>query len=184
MFRWFVNRQISAFEREFGYDMSYARDILDASPRAIWLFSRIPAVARFRKDVPPDAWYAAKITVAISEDCGPCTQLAVTMAEREGVKAETIRTILAADEKAMSLEVALGFRFARAVLSRDITESDRFRAEILKRWGHRGLISLAFTIGTSRVFPTVKYALGHGRACTQVHVAGATAPLSHRESHA
>src|SRR5215469_15877392 len=63
----------------------------------------------------------------------------------------------------MSPDVALGFWFARAVLARDIDESDRLRAEILKRWGPRSLISLAFTISASRVFPTVKYALGHGR---------------------
>lgn len=99
------------------------------------------------------------------------------MAERSGVSPGAIRAVLAADEKAMSPDVALGFRFARGVLARDINESDHHRAEILKRWGPRGLVSLAFTISASRVFPTVKYALGHGRACTQVRVAGADAPL-------
>ncbi len=184
MFRWLVNRQLDAFEREFNYDVSYTRDILNASPRAVWLFSKVLPVARFRKDVPMDAWYAAKIAAALAEDCGPCTQLAVTMAERDGVSPAALRAILAADEKAMSPGVALGFRFARAVLSRDLTESDRLRAEILNRWGRIGLVSLALNIGASRIFPTVKYALGHGRACTQICVAGATAPLAHRESHA
>jgi hypothetical protein len=29
----------------------------------------------------------------------------------------------------------------------------------------------------ARVFPTVKYDLGHGRACTRISLAGADAPL-------
>ena len=184
MISWFLKRQIRAFERTFDYDASYARDILDASPRALLLFSRVSKIVGYRKDVPADAWFAANITAALAEDCGPCTQLAVTMAERSGVSPEAIRAVLAADEKAMSPEVAWGSLFARAVLARDIDESDRLRAEILKRWGPRGLVSLAFTISASRVYPSVKYALGRGRACTQVRVAGADAPLAHRASHA
>jgi hypothetical protein len=42
----------------------------------------------------------------------------------------------------------------------------------VKRWGPRALLSLAFAITASRVFPTIKYALGHGKACQRVTVAG------------
>jgi hypothetical protein len=182
MFRWFLNRQMKAFERSFDYDLSYAREIYEASPRAFWHLSRITAAAGFCEEVSRDAWYAAKFAATISEDCGPCTQLVVTMAERDGVNPATIRAILAEDKQAMPEEASLGFYFARAVLARDLVESDRLRAEILKRWGHRGVVSLALAISTSRTFPNIKYALGHGRACTLVNVAGAAAPLAHRES--
>ena len=182
MIRWFVNRQMKAFERSFDYDLSYAREIFESSRRAFWHLSRITAVAGFREDVSRDAWYAAKLAATLSEDCGPCTQLVVTMAEREGVNPATIRAILAAEKQSMPEEASLGFHFARAVLARDLAESDRLRAEILKRWGRRGLVSLALAIASSRTFPNIKYALGHGRACTVVHVAGANAPLAHRES--
>jgi hypothetical protein len=184
MIRWFLNRRMNAFEREFHYDMSYARDILGASLGAFWRFSRIFGVAKYRQDVPRDAWYAAKIAATLSGDCGPCTQLVVTMAEREGVSAANLRAILAADERAMTPDAALGFRFAQAVVCRRLAEADTLRAEVLQRWGGRALVSLAFTIASSIVFPNVKYALGHGRACTQVRVAGGNAPLAHRESHA
>lgn len=104
------------------------------------------------------------------------------MAERDGVKAATIRAILAHDKQSMPEEASIGFYFSLAVLARDFAESDRLRAEILKRWGHRGLVSLAMAIATSRTFPNIKYALGHGRACTFVQVAGAATSLAHRES--
>jgi hypothetical protein len=55
MLKWLMRRRIAAFERAYGYDTSYARDILEASPRAALLFGRIQAVAGFRRDVPKDA---------------------------------------------------------------------------------------------------------------------------------
>jgi alkylhydroperoxidase/carboxymuconolactone decarboxylase family protein YurZ len=183
MIGWLINRQMTAFERDFDYDMSYARDILSAGLGAFRRFSASFGMARHRDNVARDAWYAAKIAAAFSEDCGPCTQLFVSMAERDGVNPATLRAILAADEKAMSPDAALGYRFARAVIARDISESDRLRTEVLQRWGQRGLVSLALTIASSRVFPALKYALGHGSACTKVRVGGALAPLLHHESH-
>jgi hypothetical protein len=184
MIRWFLNRQMTAFEKKFDYDMSYARDILAAGFIAFWRFSRILGLSEHRQDVPLDAWYAAKIAATLSEDCGPCTQLVVTMAEREGVSAANLRAILADDVHAMTPDVALGLRFAQAVTSRRLAEADALRAEILQRWGNRALVSLALAIASSTVFPKVKYALGHAHACTQVRVAGTNAALAHRESQA
>jgi hypothetical protein len=42
----------------------------------------------------------------------------------------------------------------------------------VKRWGQRALVSLAFAITAARIDPTVKYALGHGKACMRVVVGG------------
>ena len=178
MIGWLVRRKLKAFERDFDYDMSYARDIYDASPRAFWKFSRILGLSEYREGAPPDAWFAAKLAATLSEDCGPCTQLVVTMAERQGVTPATLRAILSGNMDSMSPEAALGYRFTKAVLARDIPESDRLRAEIIPRWGRKALVSLALAIASSRVFPNVKYALGHGRACVHVRVAGADAPLA------
>jgi hypothetical protein len=184
MIRWFLNRRLRTFEKRFDYDLSYAREILDADLGAIWHVSQIGKAADYRKGVPLDAWYAAKIVAALSEDCGPCTQLVVTMAERAGVPPATLRAILAGDDRTMTPDSTIGFRFAHAVIRRDIGEADTLRAEIVKRWGRRALVSLAMAISTSIVFPNLKYALGHGRACAQVRVAGADARLAPRESRA
>ena len=61
MISWFLKRQIRAFERSFDYDASYARDILDASPRALFLFSWVSKIVGYRKDVPADARFATNI---------------------------------------------------------------------------------------------------------------------------
>jgi hypothetical protein len=172
MLGWLVKKRIAAFEKEFDYDMEYARDIYSASPRAFWKFSKILGISEYRQDVPLTAWFAAKIAATLAEDCGPCTQLVVTMAERRGVRPEILRAIVAGDEAAMGEDAGLGWRFARSVLARGIAESDRLREKIVDRWGRRGLVSLALTIASSRVYPAVKYALGHGRACVRVKVGG------------
>jgi hypothetical protein len=182
MLGWLVKRQMGKFERDFDYDLAYARDIYDASPRAFFRFSRISALAGHREDVPPEAWFAAKIAATLAEDCGPCTQLVVTMAEREGVSSNALRAILAKDETAMPPDAALGFRFAKSVLERDIAAGDRLRDEVVSRWGRKGLVSLALTIAASRVFPAVKYALGHGHACVRVRVGGVDANVSPQAS--
>jgi hypothetical protein len=171
MIKWLLRRQIAAFERSFGYDASYVRDILVASPRGFIALARIQAMRRFRRDIPVDVYYAAKLVAARFEDCGPCTQLVATMAERAGVPAETLRAVLARDESVMSETVALGFHFTEATLAHD-PAADPLREEIMRRWGPRALISLAFALASARVFPTIKYALGHGQACARVVVGG------------
>ena len=102
------------------------------------------------------------------------------MAEREGVAPRTLRAILVRDPGGMSTDAALGFRFARAVLTRDIALSDALRAEVRERWGGRAVVSLAFAVASSRVFPATKYALGHGRCCSRIVVAGEDAALAAR----
>ena len=176
MFGWLVRRKMKSFENEFNYDMSYARDIYDASPKAFWRFSKVSDLAQYHEDTPLDAWYAAKLAATLAEDCGPCTQLVVTMAEREGVAPETLRAIVSGDEAAMPLDALLGYRFAQAAMARDIAASDRLRAEVLSKWGKKAVVTLALAIATSRVFPAVKYALGHGHTCVRVLIGGAETP--------
>jgi hypothetical protein len=171
MISWMMRNAIGRFEREWNYDARYVRDIIDVSPRAAWLFSRATALGRFRRDVPVDAWFAAGITAVRAEDCGPCTQLAVTMAERAGVDPDALRAVLADKPDAMPPDAALAWRFTRAVLTHD-DAADDYREVILERWGRRAVVSLAFAITAARLYPTVKYALGHGTACTRVVVGG------------
>jgi hypothetical protein len=176
MVRWLMRRKIAAFERAFDYDMSYISDLVDADPKAARLFGRATAIGQYRPDVPLAPWFAAQITTVMAEDCGPCTQLGVTMAERQGVDPAVLRAVLARDIAALPDDVALGVRFADAVLAHDAA-ADTLRDEIVRRWGTRALIALGFAITAGRLYPTLKYAMGHGKACTRVTVGGAPMPV-------
>ena len=178
MLRWLFQRATRAFERQWNYDASYLREIIDASPHAAWRFMNATRLGNYRRDVPVEALVAASITAVRAEDCGPCTQLGTAMAERQGVRPEILRAILKDDVAAMPDDVALAWRFTKAVLAHD-PAADDYRAVVLERWGSRAVVSLAFAITTARIYPTVKYAMGHGKACTRVVVGGAPVVFDH-----
>jgi alkylhydroperoxidase family enzyme len=170
--RWLFRRTVSAFERQWSYNAGYLQEIIDVSPRAAWRFMTAARLGSYSRDVPVEALAAAGITAVRSEDCGPCTQLATAMAERRGVDPEVLRAILRDDVAAMPDDAALAWRFTKAILAHD-SAADDYRAVIRERWGPRAVVSLAFAIATARIYPTVKYAMGHGKACTRVVVGGA-----------
>jgi hypothetical protein len=171
MLRWLFRRAVRAFERQWKYDASYLGEIIDASPLAAWRFFNAARLGTYCRDLPIEALVTASITAVRSEDCGPCTQLGVAMAERRGVRPEVLRAILTDDVDAMPDAVALAWRFTKATLAHDAAADD-YRAVILERWGPRAVVSLAFAITTARIYPTVKYAMGHGKTCTRVVVGG------------
>ena len=171
MTRWLLRRMTEAFERKWNYDASYLKEIIDISPRAAWMFARATSLGRYRHQVPAAALAAAGITAVRAEDCGPCTQLATAMAERQGVPPDVLRAILTENETAMPADVAVAWRFTRTTLAHD-PAADRYRREILERWGPKAVVTLAFAITTARMYPTVKYAMGHGQVCSRVVVGG------------
>lgn len=181
MIKWALRKGIDKFERQWRYDASYLREIVDVSPRAAWMFSRAAALGQFRRDIPLEPWFAAGITAVRHEDCGPCTQLGVAMAERAGVSPAVLRAVLSDDPNAMPPEVALVWRFTRATLAHD-PAADEYRAEIVRLWGRRALVSLAFAITASRIYPTVKYALGYGKTCERVVVGGTPVLFDHGQA--
>ncbi len=176
MIRWFLHRQIAAFERTWNYDASYLHELVDIDPRAAFAFAKVQGVSRYRKDVPPAAYCAAGLVAVMAEDCGPCTQLGINMAERDGVDPAVLRAIVARDYAAMPYEAALAARFAEASL-RHTPQADDLREEVVRQWGKRGLVALTFAMLAARMYPTVKYALGHGKSCTRLTVGGEVQPV-------
>jgi hypothetical protein len=175
MLKWLIKNRLNAFERRFGYDVTYARELLATDTRAFLHYARLAGLSSYRRDVPAEVYYAAKLTAIVAEDCGPCSQLVVAMALGDGVDPRTVATVVEGNDRQIDALLAeparLGVRFARAVLAHD-PAADELREAIERRWGPRAVVSLAFAITASRLFPTLKYALGHGKACQRVDVAG------------
>jgi hypothetical protein len=175
MLKSLIHRLIGAqLERPFGYDASYLHAVADASPTSFFRFSVLTGLAD-RRAAPAEALAAAGLVGTLAEDCGPCTQIGVDIALRGGARPDVIRAILAGDEAAMGEAARLGYRFARASLSRDLEEAEACRDEVVNRWGQRGLVALSMALTSARMYPTLKYAMGYGRACSKVMVAGEAA---------
>jgi alkylhydroperoxidase family enzyme len=176
MLKWFLRRWLAKFERTWNYDAGYMREMIDVDPRAVLTFSKVQALTKYRKDIPLAAYCAAGLVAVMAEDCGPCTQLCIDMAEREGVDPAILRAVVARDYTAMPYDVALAVRFTEASLHH-APQADDLREEVVRQFGKRGLISLAFAMVAARTFPTLKYAMGHGKACTRLTVGGETQPV-------
>lgn len=176
MLKAILKRQIDRFERTWRYDAGYMRDLLSASVPSFLRFGAVTGMVD-RRAAPPEALAAAGIVGTLAEDCGPCTQISADMARANGVAPEVLRAILAGDLAAMGPEAALAYRFATSSLARDMEAADPLRNEILRRWGRKGLVAIALSLTTARMYPTLKYALGHGKTCSRVVVDGtAVAP--------
>ena len=153
------------------YDVSYMKMMLKASPRGFGRFVSFMKILKHREALPLEPFYAAQLVGTLAEDCGPCTQIVTDMAHGEGMRTAQIAAVLKAEVPAMSEEVALAYRFARAVIaiSSDLEES---REAVRARWGDKGLVELTFAAQMSRVIPMVKRGLGYAQDCRQVSVGG------------
>ena len=171
MLRWFMKHKLRALGESFGYHVGYAVELIDADAAAGLALARLSAAAAYRADAPAAGWHAAKIVAAMSEDCGPCVQLAVAMAQRAGVPDSDLRAIVTGDVTSMSADASLGYRFGRAVIARS-ADLDGLREEVARRWGRKALGAVSITIVTTRTFPALKYALGHGQSCRSVEIDG------------
>lgn len=119
MIDWFIRRRIGAFERRYGYDMGYARELLGATRRGFWHYLRVGAMAQQRDGVPLVPWLAARLAAVQAEDCGPCTQLNVDMARERGVNDTLLCAVVRGDLGALDDDTALAVRYAQAAASHD-----------------------------------------------------------------
>jgi hypothetical protein len=177
MLKSIVLARLAAFEKQWKYDASYLRELADVGTSVVWRFGQVSSLGQLA-GVPPAARVAAQLVGTLTEDCGPCTQLVLDMASKNGVAPEILRAIVAGEESKMDDDARLAYRFARASLARDLAATDPLRDEVVAKWGKRGLVALALALTTARMYPTLKYALGYGRACSKIEVAGASAPVA------
>lgn len=167
----FFRKRIEAMERTMGHDLTYLKDVLTADPKALLRFAKIHDISEYRQGVPPSVHYAVKLVSTLAEDCGPCAQVVVDLAVRDGVAPAILQAIVQGSDERLPRAELLGVKFARACLARD-PSADALREQVVQQWGKRGLISLGYAMIAARAYPTLKYALGYGQSCTRLTVDG------------
>jgi hypothetical protein len=170
MIKLLTRRWLRAFSARYQYDTGYMEEIMDHDLTVFLKYSTLNLLSTHRRGIPLAPWYAARIRAALWEDCGPCVQLVCNMALEAEVDPAVVAAIVAGDLEALDEDTALAVEFTELVLRRNPT-ADNLRQRIRRLWGEDGLISLAMTISTTRVYPGVKYVLGHGQVCSRVEVA-------------
>lgn len=170
MFTRLMTRLIRNMERRYSYDAAYMHEILDTSPRAMVKLLLAQGMNLHHEGLPQPAWHAARIVTASHEDCGPCTQLVVDFALAAGVERDVLRAVVAGDYQRLPADALLGARFAEAVLAN--ADTGPVRNEVMQRFGRQGVVSLAYAIAFTRVYPTLKRAMGYAHTCQHVIVDG------------
>lgn len=171
MLKWLIRRRLDAFEKKYGYDASYMRELMDIDFAAFRVYARAIGGGTYKGALPRDAWYAAKLATMQHDDCGPCAQLSIDMALEAGVPAAALQAAAERKPEAMPSDMALAWRFATATLARD-PAADHLREQAVARWGEAGAAALALSITLARLYPTLKYAMGHGKTCQRLTVPG------------
>lgn len=169
MIRYLFNKMLMAMHRRYDYDVRYMQDILKTDLAAFLKYLGFQIMASHSGKMPAEPLFAARIRAIIWDDCGPCTQLVVNMALEAKVSPEWVCAIVDMDLDSLPEDIALVVRFTELVLAHN-PEADALREKILALWGTKGLIAIAYSISSSRVYPALKYTLGYGHACSRVQV--------------
>ena len=169
MIRWLLHRKLDSEEKKLGESVDYLRHVLDVSPGAFFRFASVMPFSESRKKLPAAAWFVAQIAAAQREDCGPCLQITVNLAQRAGVDPALLEAALSGDTAALPDELAEVLEFSRAVASAE-DDNGELREKLRERYGERGFIELSYAIASARIPPTVKRALGYARSCRHVKV--------------
>jgi hypothetical protein len=172
----FLHRSVAKLERSFGYDATYLHEVIDISPSAFFKFGLFQIMSNHRDGAPREAYCAARIAATLSEDCGPCAQLTVDMALEAGVDPKRVAALLRGDLDQAGPEAELGFRYGIAV-AQNTADAPALSAEVERRYGKRALVSMAFAVACTRVYPALKRGLGHGVACSKIEVSDETIVL-------
>ena len=171
MIRYIFNSMLLAMQRRYDYDVQYMQDILKTDLKAFLKFQGFQLMSAHAGSLPAGPLFAARIRAIIWDDCGPCTQLVVNMALEAKLSPDMVRAIIDGNLNSLPDDIALVVRFTELVLAHH-PEADDLREKILSRWGAEGLIAIAYGISSSRVYPTLKYTLGYGKACSRISVDG------------
>jgi alkylhydroperoxidase family enzyme len=169
MIRRLILKKLDAVEKDLGAPVDYLRHIVRVSLRAFFQFRKVIRLSEYRRALPPCPCHVARIVATRDEDCGPCVQIEVNLARKNGVPADILRAVLAGSPIDLPADLADVYRFADAVV-RASGEEGVYRERLRRRYGEEALVELALAMAVCRAFPVAKRALGYAVSCAKVTV--------------
>jgi hypothetical protein len=155
---------LRAFGQHYDYDVTYLEELADMSPGAFHVFEAAMPLGQYQKAAPTELLTIVKIAAIRAEDCGPCTELGVKMAREAGVPEHIVRGALHGG-KGLNAEQLDAYNYARAVAVNEEMDPELL-PRLKARWGDEVIAELAIAITGTRLYPTMKRALGHAKSCS------------------
>ncbi|QDV75162.1 hypothetical protein [Botrimarina mediterranea] len=154
---------LQEFEATYGYDTAYLRQLAEESPGAYEVFTQAEGMSAYRRALPLEAHYVARIATMLEEDCGPCTQLNLRMAIAAGVERSTLNLLLHSPEKLPS-HLRDVRDHSRAIVGAGEVTPERVK-RLRAHYGDEAVAEIAVVVIGSRVYPTLKRAMIADQKC-------------------
>ncbi len=154
---------LQAFGAYYEYDVDYLLGLLEDSEPAMAGFAAAMPLSKYRDALPLEAHFVARITTMQVDDCGACAQLNLRMALEAGVDRALLQTLLYAPETLPAPLLAVRTH-TQAVCGEGPVPSETV-AFLREHYGATALAELATAITGSRIYPTLKRALGQQTSC-------------------
>jgi hypothetical protein len=159
---------MKTFDDHFGYNSDYLRELLKYSPGAYAKYEAFLPMASYRNETDINVFFISKLATMRTEDCGACIQLNIRMALEAGVPKEIIKGALNKGE-GLSKELKDIYDYSVSVSNNSPMPSGLLD-KIESRWGKEVIMELAISIASTKIFPTIKRALGYAKSCTLVDI--------------
>lgn len=160
-----IDHMIAKEEHKLGARLDSLRVIASESESAFFKLALAMPLARHRQVLPKTAYHLAALVSTQNEDCGECVEIAVQAAQKNEVPSHYIRAALDHNFHLLPAPLEEVCAFADA-MAQGVDRND-LRESLRERYGAKGLMELGLVIASSRVFPTLKRAMGRSTACSK-----------------
>jgi len=159
-----VKYLIGRSEARIGVKFDYVHKIDETDIGLLSRYNKIFGFLDPNRKVPPLAYHTARITGALSADCGTCVQAEINLAKNAGMENAIISKILHFDIDDFPPEIIATAQLAKSVTSERI-DNPEARNIIQDTFGEKGLIEISFAMSGAALLPNVKRAMGYATAC-------------------
>lgn len=164
MIRFFIGRQIDAFEKKMGASMDHLRHIMRVSLPDLFRLRKFSQLANRRTALPPAPFHVARLVAVMAEDCGDCVQVEVNLSKEDGLASDLIKAVVEMRPSDLPEELGDVYLFTECIIHNS-GDVEPLRAKMRQRYGERGLVELAMAIAMARSFPTLKRGMGYATSC-------------------
>lgn len=154
---------IDEFESHYDYDCNYMRILAKNAPKAFEAFVGFLPMGKVGESLPADILWTAKTSAMLTEDCGACVQLNIRMALESGVDSELLKKIVKKPES-LDDKYGLVYKFAKMVAENSV-DSENLLQRMRDNYSEVQLAELSVAIASTKVYPTIKRALGEFENC-------------------
>ena len=159
-------------EERAGVQFDYVHKIAETDIGLLSRYNRIFGFLDPNRNVPALAYHTARITGALSADCGTCVQAEINLARNAGLKKDIIAKLLRSELDGFPPEIVATATLAQSVVH-DRVDDPEARKIILDTLDEKGLIEISFAMSGVAPLAATRILCGGNLAASASEIANA-----------